>query len=68
MGYTLNEFARLPKGKEAVYSRKLDALLATLDENVRATKKINKENDRLKKLNDQSMKRLRKSIEALGSY
>lgn len=58
----------LPKTKQAAYSRKIDALLATLEENIRATKEINKENERLKKANDKSLKRLRKAIDALSSY
>ncbi len=66
MAYIFDQ--NLTKTKEQIYSRRLDALLSTIDENVRAIKEINKDNDRLKKLNDKSMKRLKKSIDALSSY
>jgi len=58
----------MTKAQELTYARRLDAMLSSIDENVRAIKEINKENDRLKKLNERSMKRLKKSIEALSSY
>lgn len=58
----------LSQAKQKSYSRRIDALLATLEENIRATKEINKENDRLKKANDKSLKRLKKAIDALSSY
>ena len=66
MAYVFNE--NMTKAKEQTYARRLDAMLSSIDENVRAIKEINKENDRLKKLNDRSVKRLRKSIESLSSY
>ena len=66
MAYVFNE--NMTKAKEQTYARRLDAMLSSIDENVRAIKEINKENDRLKKLNDRSVKRLRKSISELSSY
>lgn len=66
MSYVIDQ--ELSKAKQLSYSRKIDALLAKIDENIRATKEINKENDRLKKLNDRSMRRLKKSIDSLASY
>lgn len=66
MNYVIDQ--ELSKTKQLAYGRKIDALLAKIDKNIRATKEINKENDRLKKLNEQSMRRLRKSIDVLASY
>jgi hypothetical protein len=58
----------LSKSKEMKFTRKIEVLLESLDENVRAIKEINKDNDKLKKSNERVFKKLRKSLDEISTY
>lgn len=58
----------LSKAKEASFSRKLDELLARLQESNRATLEIYKDIDKLRRSNDIAYKRAKKAVDALSKY
>ncbi len=58
----------LTKSKKKAIEREIDMLLAKIAEDIRETKKINKENDRLKKLIEKSHQQLKTTMERFDSH
>ena len=58
----------ISKTKEKSYSREIDNLLSKLKENCNSMKTENKEIARLRKLNDKSFEKLKRTVESLQTY
>ncbi len=56
------------KSKVFAYVRELDGLLTKINDNVAATRAINEENDRLRKQNEISFKRMNRAVNSLSDY
>ena len=66
MSQVLNQ--EISKTKEKSYSREIDNLLSKLKENCNLMKTENKEIARLRKLNDKSFEKLKRTVESLQTY
>lgn len=58
----------LTKSRKAAIEREVDVLLAKIAEDIRETKKINKESDRLKRLIEKSHEKIHKMMEKFDSH
>lgn len=58
----------ITKSRKKAIEREIDTLLTKIDADIRETKRINKESDRLKKLIEKSHHRLHKIMEKFESY